>query len=70
MKEFVIKLIILLVCLFFTNPDRALLDKQFLDSSKYSFVKGMAKYWNYTFKDVFGGDSVIDCQLFSYLNAG
>jgi hypothetical protein len=66
----VIKLILLLLFLLYTNPKRAELDTQLRTSVNQNFVKGVTRILNVNLREAFSGDSSVNCFIFSYLHIG
>ena len=66
----VIKLILLLLFLFYTNPKRAELDTQLRTSVNQDFLKGVTRILNVNLREAFSGDSSVNCFVFSYLHIG
>ena len=68
--ESIVKMIILLGILLYTNPKRAELDSLLLNTFNHNFVKGVSKYLSVNLREAFRGDTSINCAFFSYLRSG
>ena len=81
-RDSLVKMVVLVIFLIYSNPDRNELDSHVLESFKYSFYRGFSNYMNVNVRATFSrlsswffldddeDDDFVNMMLFSYLPAG